>query len=274
MFGRDMERKPSQSDLPFPHDIYTKIKEYRVVVVVVVVVMVVMLVVVAGSQTSPRFVLLRNLAPEGPIAVERKVGSRIECGAVCSAVSCEGFTYQSDHSVCTTYKAVTTLTHTHSKTHQLYCSQHRGGLVLKPDDQAHNTIDYFECRQPTIGKTFTLGISTNVDTGAGTNENESQLCPTDNIITGFSSNQRWINPDNLEAECQVMNNHVLDGAKCEDVVVSEGPWEGQDHEHQHSWNNIMYCPPGYLAVQLVRVWEEDTNNNRIKSLRCCQVMSK
>ncbi|KAK4298307.1 hypothetical protein Pmani_029347 [Petrolisthes manimaculis] len=208
-----------------------------VVLVLSVVVLVLSLVVVAGSQTSTRFVLLKNLAPVGPIAVERKLVSNIEGNSNCPN------------------KWVI------------------GGLVLKPDDPDHNTIDYFECRQPTIGNVFTLGKSTTVDTGAGTDGSESQQCPTDNIITEFSPNQRWTNPDNLEAVCQKMNSHVLDGAKCEDVVVSEGPWEGQDHADQHSWNNIMYCPPGYLAVQLVRVREEGTSNNRITSLRCCQVLS-
>lgn len=155
------------------------------------------------------------------------------------------------------------------------CSSDRiiGGLALSTGDNTANTIDYFECRKSISPDKMT------VDSGSPTTAETipPQACPENRVLGGFqafsggSHVKRWSNPPVLQGLCYLLKNFFVDYSSCKNVTISRGPWIGEadKDETSSSWDTILYCPVGSLAIGLSR--EQEGSNFRIKNLMCCFV---
>lgn len=147
------------------------------------------------------------------------------------------------------------------------------GLVLSSGDAAMNTIDYFECRKITSPSKMTVSTKDpiNVDTLS------PGVCTGNRVLGGFiayssddSHIKQWSNPPKLEGICYLLEKYSINYSNCENVTASSDPWKGEDKDEISStWDTILYCPVGSLAIGMSR--ELDVDSYRIVNLTCCFV---
>ena len=149
-----------------------------------------------------------------------------------------------------------------------------GGLVLTPGDTSMSTVDYFECRK--LSKPEKTSIKDNNEERIQTISH--QVCTNNRVLVSFeafdsenSTLKRWQNLPVMWGVCHTIENYIVNDKACENITVSNKPWEGEDHKESSNWDTIFYCPQNTLAIGMT--WEKDNNNTyKITNLICCPII--